>query len=89
MTHLTLTGYYAGATLCGARKEFDAATGKLKDQYLHATYAPIEKLRQGQCKNFTALCPDCYRAWMCECDEDGTINPTCPLHQDETLSEAL
>lgn len=63
MTHLTLTGYYAGQTLCGAKKEFDETTGKLKDQYLHAAYAPIDKLKRGECKDFSELCPACLKEW--------------------------
>jgi hypothetical protein len=63
MTHLTLTGYYAGQTLCGARKEFDASTGQLKEQYLHAMYAPIERLAANELPNWQPLCPACKKEW--------------------------
>lgn len=56
MTHLTLTGYYAGRVICGAARNES-------DQYLHAAYAPIEKLRDEQIAGFSKLCPDCLKMW--------------------------
>ena len=55
MTHLPLTGYYAGVPLCQCDKEDAASKG---DTFLHAIYAPIEKMRiEG------TVCPACLAEW--------------------------
>lgn len=56
MTHLTLTGYYAGHPLCDSPRDPD-------QQYLHAAYAPIEKLAANQIPNYQPLCPQCLKVW--------------------------
>lgn len=56
LTHLTLTGYYAGRLLCDAEK-------LSMDRHLHAMYAPIEKLANGKLADFPPLCPDCKHVW--------------------------
>lgn len=58
MTHLTITGMYAGQTLCGARH-----VDNPQDQYLHAMYAPIEKLERNEIANFSPLCKECLKVW--------------------------
>jgi hypothetical protein len=55
-THLTLTGYYAGRVICGAPKTDD-------NQYLHAAYAPIERLEANSIPGFSPLCEECKRLW--------------------------
>ena len=59
MRHITLTGYYAGATVC------DAAKGIEGDTYAHVG----EWLDKPE--NLTDLCPECRLVWDGVCqDED-------------------
>ena len=51
MKHLTLTGYYAGQTLCGASRT-------LTDDYYHAIYAPDVILDSPE------MCPICKGLWL-------------------------
>lgn len=50
MTHLTLTGPYAGQILCGKNKQQSIAEG---NQHLHAIYFDRPGVDQSQ------LCPEC------------------------------
>jgi len=55
-THLTLTGYYAGRTLCGAAKSPNVA-------HYHAMYAPLTII------NADTTCPNCREIWNDDTDE--------------------
>ena len=59
-THLTITGYDAGRPLCDVNKVEALARG---EQFLHAIYAPIDKL--------TALCSKCKAEWDAAADDDS------------------
>jgi hypothetical protein len=63
LRHLTLTGFYAGAPICGS-------TEKTPDD-AHACYAPIE--REAYRK---LVCPACLRAWADAYEPDEI--PTAP-----------
>jgi hypothetical protein len=56
MTHLTLTGFYAGHPLCDSVRNAE-------EQYIHAAYAPIEKLANGEIADYQPLCDKCLAAW--------------------------
>jgi hypothetical protein len=63
MTHLTLTGYYAGRPLCDCDKATRKAAG---DDFIHAMYAPPHD-------RIPDLCQECKRAWDdSEGEDDGT-----------------
>lgn len=54
--HLTLTGPYAGQTLCGSERE---------GEEVHAMYAPLHK------EEFRAtVCPNCLREYALSFDDD-------------------
>ena len=54
--HLTLTGFYAGRTLCGSERE---------GEELHASFAPLDK------EEFRAtVCPNCLREYALSYDDD-------------------
>lgn len=48
MTHLTLTGYYAGMPLCPVNRPEATERG---EKFIHAAYAPVDKIDD--------LCPSC------------------------------
>ena len=56
MIHLTLTGPMAGAPICGGHRNDD-------DQYSHAVYTPVDKLRD-------KICPACLAVW-----DDSDVQP--------------
>lgn len=60
MRHITLTGYHAGVTICGAAKDIEG------DTYAHAG----EWLDNPEC--LAELCPVCARVWgdVGECLQD-------------------
>lgn len=64
MTHLTLTGYYAGRVICGAEKNSN-------EQYVHAMYAPIEKLRHGAIATWQPLCEACLKEWDSAAEQES------------------
>ena len=54
--HLTLTGFYAGRTLCGSERE---------GEEVHAMYAPLHK------EEFRAkVCPECLREYALSYDDE-------------------
>lgn len=62
MTHLTLTGFYAGMPLCPVNKPEAIEKG---ERFIHAAYAPFDKIDD--------LCPKCkkeFDAAMAEDDEN-------------------
>ncbi len=60
-THLTLTGFHAGAVLCGASKGVDNTS------YVHAMYAPL-----GNPEFRSKVCAACLQLW--ESDDDIDTN---------------
>jgi len=61
ITHLTLTGYYAGTPICGINKQEAKQQG---DSFVHAAYAHLDS------PHFN-FCPDCLDAWEEANDEDN------------------
>lgn len=57
MRHITLTGYHAGATVCGAAKGIEG------DTYAHVG----EWLDKPE--NLTGLCPECKVVWDDVCND--------------------
>jgi len=53
--HLTLTGYYAGAPLCGCNKEQEMKDG---NEFTHAIY-----FNENDPNQIARVCKDCYRLW--------------------------
>jgi hypothetical protein len=64
MTHLTLTGFEAGRTLCGSTRE----TG---GSYAHAVYAPLHKAEYR-----AGCCQQCLREWVASFEDDNDTPPT-------------
>lgn len=59
MVHLTLTGYHAGALLCGKPREYDGT-------YNHAVYAPLHNPIYR-----AKVCPDCLMVYALEAYDDA------------------
>ena len=66
MLHLTMTGYYAGQTYCGAAKGIEGIEGHT---YEHAAYS-----KEGEARQRAMMCPAC-RAIVDEIDADDTPAP--------------
>jgi hypothetical protein len=62
MTHLTLTGYYAGTPLCDVNKSDAKERG---DKFYHATYAPNFVFEPD-----SDLCPQCRAEWDAAADDE-------------------
>lgn len=56
MTHLTLTGYHAGAPLCDMEMDKSAALTR-GEKFLHAVYCPPSIRDSAEC------CPACKKIW--------------------------
>lgn len=61
MHHLTLTGFYAGETLCGTPRNNE-------DTYTHAVYSPLHK------QEFRAkCCKECLKVYLESYEEDEEL----------------
>ena len=60
--HLTLTGYYAGRTLCGIDREDARAKGHT---FSHAAYTSDERVDSPAC------CPRCREVWRDDSEDEG------------------
>ena len=58
MTHLTITGMYAGTPLCDVNKVEAKLAG---EKFVHAMYAPIDKIDD--------LCAKCKAEWDAAADD--------------------
>lgn len=59
MLHLTLTGYHAGQTLCGAERV-------LENAHAHAMWAPLGNPEYRQ-----KVCPECLKVWEDVTESEG------------------
>lgn len=69
MTHLTMTGYYAGLPLCGIDSPLDKAAAKERGEtFVHATYAPVAVFAPD-----SDLCAKCRAEWDAAADDSNDL----------------